>query len=253
MIIVSLTTIPPKFQHLYLTINSILSQSVMPDMIIIHIPKKYNNYNYEPHMLPSFSSDIVFINNDTEDFGPATKLLGLRNTDVYSKMSNDDMIIIIDDDRTYNKNLIKNMMYYHSVYPEKVLTVAGWDIEFLSNKKYTINNKKMPRGVEFRQCGYTDVLGGCCGFLLTKSMCPFNYHSEIFNLHPSQPYYYVDDVWISGFLTLSNIDIYIVPNAIFMDEMRNINDRICPLYDNTRSYKNTKCIEYFKEKYNIWN
>ena len=40
--IVSLTTIPTKFDNLYLTIDSIINQSILPDKIIINIPKIYN-------------------------------------------------------------------------------------------------------------------------------------------------------------------------------------------------------------------
>jgi hypothetical protein len=37
--IISLTTIPTKFDNLYLTIDSIINQTIVPDKIIINIPK----------------------------------------------------------------------------------------------------------------------------------------------------------------------------------------------------------------------
>ena len=249
MIIVSLTTIPTRFKYLYITIDSILCQTILPDIIVIHIPTKYNNYSYDSNMLPKFLSDKVIINNNVKDYGPATKLLGLYDFDLYNKMNENDVIIVIDDDRIYNVDLIKNMLNYHKIYSDKVLTTAGWDVETLS--KYEIQNKKQPRGIEYKKCGYSDFLGGCCGFLLSKKMCPFNYN-ELFDLNPSDDCYYVDDIWLSGFLKLHNIDIYMIPNSIFMDELRHNNDNITPLYDNNRSTKNIKCIEYFRNKYNIF-
>jgi hypothetical protein len=252
MIIVSLTTIPTRFKYLYITIDSILSQTILPDKIVIHIPTKYNNYSYDANMIPTFSSDKVIINNNVKDYGPATKLLGLYEFDLYNKMNDDDIIIVIDDDRIYNTNLIKTMVEYHKLYADKALTVAGWDIETITNNKYKINNKKQPRGIEYKKCGYSDSIGGCCGFLLNKKMIPFKY-KELFNLTPKDAYYYVDDIWISGFLTLNNIDIYLIPNAIFGDEKRHINNSITPLADNTRTSKNIKCVEYFRNTYNIWS
>jgi hypothetical protein len=249
MIIVSLTTIPTRFPCLHTTIDSILSQTIQPDVVVIHIPTNYNNYSYDHKTIPTFSSDKVIINNNVKDYGPATKLLGLRDFDIYKEMNDDDIIIVVDDDRIYNENLIKNMLNYHKIYPDKTLTVSGWDVETLS--QYKTENKKQPRGVEFKKCGYSDFLGGCCGFLLNKKMCPFRY-DEIFDLNPTEDYYYVDDIWISGFLTLHNTEIYIVPNSIFGDEKRSDNDSISPLYDKTRSTKNMKCIEYFRNKYNIF-
>lgn len=43
-IIITLTTIPSRLKYLDLTINSILSQDILPDKIIINIPLKYNNF-----------------------------------------------------------------------------------------------------------------------------------------------------------------------------------------------------------------
>ena len=46
------------------------------------------------------------VKNRCNDFGPTTKLLGLYETEIYNNMSNNDVIIVIDDDRIYNNNLI---------------------------------------------------------------------------------------------------------------------------------------------------
>ena len=54
------------------------------------------------------------------------------------------------------------------------------------------------------------------------------------------------------FKGVNNIELYLIPNAISGDEKRQTNDRITPLYDNMRTEKNVKCIEYFRDKYNIW-
>ena len=250
MIIVSLTSIPPRFDYLYITINSILSQTIVPDKIVINIPKKYNNFSND-YELPCFFNEKVIIHNNCKDYGPATKLLGLHNFEVYNDMSEDDIIIIVDDDRIYNDNLIKNMILFHEKHIDKVLTVAGWDMENVTNDKYKNENKKEPRGIEYKKEGYCDFLGGCCGYLISKTNCPFNY-SEIFNLHKDDDKYYVDDIWLSGFLTLNNTDIYLIPNATGRDEPRHQNDFISPLFDKTRSEKNIKCIEFLREKYNIW-
>ena len=63
MIIISLTTIPSRFNNLYITIDSILAQTILPDKILINIPEKYHNYSYNNCELPKFLSDIVIINN----------------------------------------------------------------------------------------------------------------------------------------------------------------------------------------------
>lgn len=251
MIYVTLTTIPPRLKNIHITIESILTQSVVPDLIIVNIPLIYNNFSNDYNIPPYLNNDKILINR-CNDFGPGTKLLGLYETEIYNNMSNNDIIIVIDDDRLYNNNLIQNFLFYHRQHEDKVLTVAGWDIDVITNKKINYLNKKLPRGIDFKECGFTNILGGCCGFLITKKLCPFN-NKEIFNLYPTDDKYYVDDIWISGFITLNNIDIYMIPNFIKNDEIRHINDYINPLCDNQRTNKNIFCIQYFINKYNIWN
>jgi len=249
MIVLTLTTIPPRFDNLHYTLNSIFSQTVKPDVVLLNIPKQYNNFSND-FELPKINHPDVIINR-CNDYGPATKLLGLRETELYSKMSESDIIIVIDDDRNYNNRMIENFLYFHKIIPLKALTVAGWETETITNNKVAFQNKKSPRGVEFHKPGYIDVLGGCCGFLLTKSMCPFN-HDEIFALLPDDAKYYVDDVWFSGFLTVNGTDIYLVPNVTRIDEPRNINNSISGLFDYSRNDKNAFCANYFRDKYNIW-
>lgn len=255
MIIVSLTTIPPRFNFLYLTVNSIINQTVKPDKIIIHIPEKYNNFFYEKlPVLPQECEDSVniIINQKTKDYGPITKLLGLYDSLEFCNISDDDVIIVIDDDRIYNKNLISNFLQYHELDKSKVLTAAGLDIEILSkNSIKTKNKKKQPRGNFLDNNGYTDTLMACCGFLITKKLCPFN-HKELFEVKSSDDRYYVDDILISGFLTLNNTDIYLISDKNCSDEERGPNDTICALYDNTRTEKNISCIKYFINNFDIW-
>jgi len=223
---------------------------MLPDKIIINIPTLYNNYSSD-YTLPHFQNDKIIINNNCKDYGPATKLLGLYNYDLYNSMSENDLIIIIDDDRIYNENLIKTMLFFHEKHRDKVLTVAGWEIKLLTRNKYENSNKKQPRGIEFHKDGYCDILGGCCGFLISKKNCPF-INKEIFHLQKEDSNYYVDDIWLSGFITLNNTDIYLVPNSINSDERRHENDRINALADENRYEKNVKCIEFFRDNYNIW-
>lgn len=248
-IIISLTTIPPRFNHLKLTINSILKQTIKPDKIIINIPNKYNNFKMQE--LPKFKNKRVIINRNTKDYGPGTKLLGLNKLSYFKNLSDDDIIIIIDDDRKYDNKLIENMLNYHNKHKDKALTVSGWDVELLTKNKVKYSNKKQPRGIEFKTSGYIDILGGCNGFLLTKKIVPFN-NKNIFKIKSDNPIYYVDDVFISAFLTMNKVDIYSIPNTFGEDAERGPNNTISELWSPERDEKNTKAIKYFRNNYNIW-
>jgi glycosyltransferase involved in cell wall biosynthesis len=251
-VIVSLTSIPPRLKNLEYTIKSILNQTISACKIVLNIPNEYNNFD-EPIILPDFlMNNKKIVVNRCKDFGPATKILGLYKSSYWDNICNDDIIIIIDDDRNYNKHMIEVFTeeYNNNEHTNNVLTISGWDIETLTNNKYSYKNKLQPRGNEFSQEGYIDILGGCCGFAMKKYMFPCN--KEIFNVNRTDEKYYVDDVWISGFITLNKLNIYLIPNYTKQDEERNINNTINMLYDESRTYKNIKCIEYFRNL-QIWN
>jgi hypothetical protein len=141
MIIITLTTIPPRLPHLYITIDSLLSQTILPDLIIINIPIKYNNYGNDFALPDCLNNARIYINRCI-DYGPGTKLLGIYNSDIYNNMNDDDIIIAVDDDRTYNNKLIEHFLYYHDKYPDYALTAAGWDITEITDGKITCNKKK---------------------------------------------------------------------------------------------------------------
>jgi len=247
MIIVSLTTIPSRLNNIIITINSILNQTIKPDKIILNIPLHYNNFS-DIFTIPQELNNQYITINRCIDYGPATKLLGLLCNNILENLCNDDLIVIIDDDRIYNANLIENFLKKHAIFPSYALTVSGWNIESLSD--YSYNNKLQPRGIEFNKDGFIDILGGCCGFAMSKKVLPIC--DAILNIDKTDSKYYVDDVWISGFLTLLKIPIY---NIIGTDQLRHWNDSIDSLASNNifeRRKCNNDCIKFFREKYNIW-
>lgn len=114
--IVSLTTIPTKFATLYLTIDSIITQTLLPTKIIINIPNTYNFRMNECRIpedqinefIHKYSEHNVFINFLEEDYGPGTKLLGLLNSDIIKEYdASNTYIILIDDDLIYNPSMIE--------------------------------------------------------------------------------------------------------------------------------------------------
>lgn len=235
MIIVSLTTIPSRLSNIKDTIDSIFDQSIKPNNIVLNLPLKYNNYSND-FKIEEFSNKSIIINRCI-DYGPATKLLGLYTSTLFKKLKNEDLIIIIDDDRNYDKKLIERLMYSYQN-NNCVITNIGASINGLTEG--ILNSKPLKKG-------YCDILFGCDGYLLTKKMCPFN--KEIFELNHNDEKYYVDDVWISGFLNFNNYNIYNIDTHY---AKRNKNSKISQLWDSRRLEKNITCIKYFKKKYKIW-
>jgi len=94
--VVSLTTIPSRLEDIGQTIRSLEMQVVKPQKIILNIPEKYNRFKETVQTLPDFitNNPLVYVNKIREDYGPATKMLGILELDLKPST----VVLICDDD-----------------------------------------------------------------------------------------------------------------------------------------------------------
>lgn len=76
-VVVSLTTIPSRIDHLLPTLLSLLTQTVPPDAILLCIPQTSLREPSKPYVIPPWLEhmDMVKIIRSSEDYGPSTKLI----------------------------------------------------------------------------------------------------------------------------------------------------------------------------------
>lgn len=96
-IIVSLTTIPANIPRIQKTLESLLTQTIKPNKIIVNIPNSHNK-NFDTKEL----NKLIEINR-CNDYGQSTKILGLLKY----KFNDDDIIITVDDTIGYPKKMIE--------------------------------------------------------------------------------------------------------------------------------------------------
>jgi len=113
MICVSISTIPQRLKNLKESVESLLNQSKKPDKIFINIPYKYKRFEeiIKDNEIPKFDSSIVEVTR-CEDCGPGTKLLGSLD-----KLEKDSLLILADDDHTYEDYMIEKFFYFYSKAP----------------------------------------------------------------------------------------------------------------------------------------
>jgi len=113
MIYVSITTIPQRIKNLNKSVKSLLNQTRKPDKIFINIPFKYKRFSEAivDNQIPKFDNNVVEITR-CEDYGPGTKLLGSLN-----KLQKDSLLILADDDHTYEDYMIEKFFYFYSKAP----------------------------------------------------------------------------------------------------------------------------------------
>jgi hypothetical protein len=114
MIYVSLTTIPKRLKNLNKSIESLLKQTHRPDKIFINIPTKYKRFKeiVENSHIPKFNDPIIEVTR-CDDFGPGTKLLGSLK-----KIKKNSLVILSDDDHTYENYMIEKFNYFYLKAPQ---------------------------------------------------------------------------------------------------------------------------------------
>ena len=193
-VVVSLTTIPDRIGKISPTLYSILNQTVRVDEIRINIP--YYSMKGEKYVIPYGIKDLenIKIRRVDKDLGPATKLLPTSKYEKY-----DTKIIVIDDDSVYGSCFVENLVKTFKKRKERdVITTYGSDINIGSCERiynFYRGNKHVHR------------LFGCGGYILTPDMLP----KEIYDYSDApKDAIYVDDNWISGWLNLNGIKIYMM-------------------------------------------
>jgi len=169
---VSLTTIPPRFNTLEKTLDSIFNQNLKPNKIFLNIPKTYKRFDNNNLNLDYLEKRYKALKiSHCDDFGPGTKLLGsLSLIDDY------DYVVLIDDDHIYDREMLKifNESFYQN--PNKAYSFCVYDIL----------DCKIGQGAD--------------GFLINSSFLKkINsfYHKYVEN---NSKLFFNDDLWISIFI-----------------------------------------------------
>ena len=113
-IIVSLTSFPPRFDQLHLTLKSILLQSEKPDRIIVYLGSDSSRGQFTKEML------------DLERYGVEYRIDSERNLKAHKKYFYamqefpNDIIVTADDDLYYPSNWLLSLIKSYNKYPNAI-------------------------------------------------------------------------------------------------------------------------------------
>jgi len=281
-VIVSLSTIPPRFPFLGQTLQSLLVQSVRPDRIEVWIPRSYRRFPEHSFCLPDVPDGVTIEVND-KDLGPATKILPC----VRKYRGTDTRILYVDDDRIYWRCLLESLLEAAKKRPHECIAAKGADVKFffkeatgrqsrlpranargggmsnfLGNLPYWIGReiaftrqKSPPWMVSRHESGYADIAEGFMGVLVR----PEFFDDEAFDIPPIL--WAVDDVWLAGCLARKDIPIWVerVVSRRKQDKRKveGTGGVVAPLTsavieNHNRAAANQACVRYFREKHGIW-
>ena len=262
--IISLTSIPSRFKHLDKTLQSLLTQDIKIDKIILYVPKYYKRFDIKLHKLPSVPTGVTAKFSDI-DYGPATKILPA----IKEFFNQDVRIIFCDDDRIYSNSFVSTLISASKSRPNDVIALEGRDIKDIS--KFYWQGKDYPRSTivnknflyRFKRAlslgiwkprknsksGYADTFAGFGGVLVY----PKFFNKNFFRI--PEECWMNDDIWISGQLEINGIKIWVTEAKLASGASPNQAKNALGAEtenDKTRVNVNNTAIKYFREINGIW-
>jgi len=244
-VIASLSTVPDRINNLRPTIRSLLEQTRPPDEIVLAIPQ-FSIREQRPYLVPDYISRLarVRILPCGKDWGPATKFIPVVQEERTAGRQN-TLIMVVDDDRLYPSNALESYLYYHGQLPDAALCFRGAAMP----RSMDWRKAKMIYGNELREPQPAAVITGCGSYLIQP-----RFFDEAFWDYSTAPRgaFYMDDIWISGWLSRRGVERYVIPASAMMRSV--LRQRwTLSLHDVPvgRQYHNNNTIAFFRDSWNI--
>ena len=218
-VILSLSTIPPRFGMLGMSLNSLINQKRKADEIHVYIPKTYKRFPEHNFCIPDVPEGVSVKIID-HDYGPATKALPCAK----AYRGTNTRIIYGDDDRFADTLWLDNMLKCSDERPEDVIVSSGmtlqnyglmlknqnffprakrakvkYDFEYLARRlvqKFfettTSKSRIKPARCNYSSSGYVDIALGVGGVSVRADFFDESFFEIPEILWPD------DDIWLSG-------------------------------------------------------
>lgn len=197
-IIVTLSTTPHRINNIGPTIESLLAQNANIKNIYLSVPHLFKRDNLT-YVIPKWLSNnprITIIR--TNDYGPATKLLGILED---TPIPENAIIITVDDDIFYPKDLILRLAYEATLKPNHVISTIGADPDYDANGIIPTSSRNAL--VQHREPGrFVTIVLGYHGVAYRRAF----FNKDIFDiLTGPKACLRNDDLYISFYLAKHNI------------------------------------------------
>src|SRR5205809_1145472 len=245
-VIASLSTVPGRINNLRPTIRCLLKQTHPPDEIVLAIPE-FSIREQRPYVVPEYLLRLprVRILRCGKDWGPATKFIPAVQEDLAGGRGS-SLIMVVDDDRVYPQDALETYLYYSNRLPDAALCFRGAAIP----RSLDWRDAKMIRGSELRQPQLAAVMTGCGSYFIQP-----RFFDESLWDYSSAPNgaFYMDDIWISGWLSRGGVKRYVVPASAMMRSVWR-QRRTLSLHDvpEGRQYHNNETIAFFGNTWDVF-
>lgn len=132
-IIVSLTSIPSRYSKLYLTLETIMEQTLKPDKIVLYLGENNKNIELPKELKKMTERGLTIKYVEDKKLKPHTKYF-------YSMQEYpNDIIITVDDDILYDKRVIENLYNSYQKHQDCISAMRVHKITFNEKKEIKSN------------------------------------------------------------------------------------------------------------------
>jgi glycosyltransferase involved in cell wall biosynthesis len=245
-VIASLSTVPSRINNLRATIRSLLKQTRPPDEIILAVPE-FSIREERPYVVPEYLLHLprLRILRSEKDWGPATKSIPIVQEELAAGRG-DTLIMVVDDDRVYPRDALATYLHYSVQLTGAALCFRGAAMP----RTFDWRDATMIKGNELREPHGVAVITGCGSYLIQP-----RFFDESLWDYSKAPHaaFYMDDIWISGWLARNNVKRYAVPTSTMMRSVWR-QRRTLTLHDvpNGRQHNNNETIAFFRDSWDVF-
>jgi hypothetical protein len=243
-VIASLSTVPDRINNLRPTIQSLLKQTRPPDEIVLAIPE-FSIREQRPYVVPEYLLRLprVRVLRCAKDWGPATKFIGAIQDELGAGREN-TLIMVVDDDRLYPRDALETYLFYSEQLPNAALCFRGaampstldWD------------DAKMIYAKDLREPRPVAVITGCGSYLVRSRF--FDQSLWDYSRAPSVAFY-IDDIWISAWLSRRGVKRYVIPASARMRSVSRQRRTVSLNKIPGRQKLNNETIAFFRDAWDI--
>ena len=243
-VIASLSTVPDRIGNLEPTIRSLLKQTRPPDEIVLAIPE-FSVREQRPYVVPNYISRLprVRILHCAEDWGPATKFIGAIRDELAAGREN-TLIMVVDDDRLYPRDALETYLYYSEQLPNAALCFRGAAMP----STFDWDDAKMIYAKDVREPRPVAVITGCGSYLVQPRF--FDQSLWDYSGAPSVAFY-IDDIWISAWLSRRGVKRYVIPASARMRSVSRQRRTVSLNKIPGRQKLNNETIAFFRDAWDI--